>query len=727
MTTANQPAPFQRFYIIFAKLWQLTKNSPADEAKTLVDLLDEKLLDLASKDTQFWFPNPFGGAVLVNSIDEAMDGAKNLLNAMAKNGVEVSVAVTYGRCDRIANVNRWNATAKSMNLAARIATVDSLKSRVGVDPVVKNEACSARTKYGEFFGPVLDEKIKETQFKYHLVVESEYQGQPSPVRSAKPAVVPDVFTADIVLFDIEKFSEKSAEDQSTVVDDLSRCVELSLSGVGAVNASFEPAGDGGYVTFLVPGNDPAPKTLSFAKQLSECCRSKRVPLRIGISTGQVAKGEVRSAVGGSILQADAVSGLASPEAIAVTNRFWGDLPQFYKKEWQESRLKDDTTLICLPGISRGEHVSPFITARFFKPKLSDFDVVEFVRRYWGLDLEPTAAALISGLEIQAIIRNSQRWLVRRGVTHWLLREILRKSVAQISVLTSKHELLHWLNIQNFPTQPALKSRTTEGSFFVCPDGNGPAYELYIFEHGLIPYTKSNAVSARPALAELIIKLASVSHLLQNSNGALANALESRFGSQHPYGKIQEIREKMSVIYSRGEQREDLKMVFAAIEKCLVDRPSIEKAVAQQPFRLVHGDLTENNVHLKADTMWLFDWDTVKWRRSANLDLGFALVRLAIPRRDESSLQIQNDEVKAAKELLARIRKIWPSGLPSELYPTDEAMRVALDEVRLEFAIRMVEYFEVLSTMPDYPVDISYVRRCNPERAETLKTRLFWKS
>jgi hypothetical protein len=49
-------------------------------------------------------------------------------------------------------------------------------------------------------------------------------------------------------------------------------------------------------------------------------------------------------------------------------------------------------------------------------------------------------------------------------------------------------------------------------------------------------------------------------------------------------------------------------------------------------------------------------------------------------------------IKAARDPLGRIRKAWPSEFPRELFPSDESVTLALDEVRFEFAIRMIEYF-----------------------------------
>src|SRR5690349_12921063 len=93
------PPIFTEAYAVFVKVWALTPDTPADEAEAILDLLDNYLLVLAEPSR--WFPSPYGGAIAVASIDQALPIAKDLIHTLTTHGIEVSISVSRGRFDRV--------------------------------------------------------------------------------------------------------------------------------------------------------------------------------------------------------------------------------------------------------------------------------------------------------------------------------------------------------------------------------------------------------------------------------------------------------------------------------------------------------------------------------------------------------------------------------------------------------------------------------------------------
>src|SRR4051812_38086363 len=115
------PPASERAYIVFVKAWLLGPKIPADEAQAAIENLDDLLLSLAEKER--WYPSPYGGAIAVDHVDDAMEAARDLISSLSTGGIDVSVAVGRGRLDRVLNVDRWNVTALAMNRVARMASL----------------------------------------------------------------------------------------------------------------------------------------------------------------------------------------------------------------------------------------------------------------------------------------------------------------------------------------------------------------------------------------------------------------------------------------------------------------------------------------------------------------------------------------------------------------------------------------------------------------------------
>jgi len=165
-------------------------------------------------------------------------------------------------------------------------------------------------------------------------------------------------------------------------------------------------------------------------------------------------------------------------------------------------------------------------------------------------------------------------------------------------------------------------------------------------------------------------------------------------------------------------------VTEEVIRCLLDRAGAAAKLSGfrevQPMRLIHGDLTEDNLRLSGNKLWLFDWDNIRLLQTGPFDLAFSLVRLARPDRMHTSLTLTSDDIQAARKLVQKFAEGCRKGtLPSEL-----DMALALEEVRFEFCLRMLEYFEIISAVPSWRPESAYIARCNPGRPRQLLRELF---
>jgi len=107
-SNAAQPPLFRKGYAVFVKLWDLKPRTPADVAQQVVKSLDEVLLQQTTRDRDAWFPSPYGGAIIVGNIEDALSSAEAILRSMTAKGHELSIAVAWGQFERVRSVTRWN-------------------------------------------------------------------------------------------------------------------------------------------------------------------------------------------------------------------------------------------------------------------------------------------------------------------------------------------------------------------------------------------------------------------------------------------------------------------------------------------------------------------------------------------------------------------------------------------------------------------------------------------
>jgi hypothetical protein len=242
MPITNIPAASRRAYVLFVKLGSLDSSTSADRVQALFDSLDINLRSLAQDQEQDWFPNPYGGAIAVPTVDDAIRDAEDLISTLTADGIPVSIAIGRGRLDRVLNVNRWNVTALAMNMVARLAFLDEAQGNVVVDPVVRDDAVASRDTFRDIFGPKERGKVKRSQLEYHRITAPQFsQTQNLHFQYDPPPETSE--TADIICFDIERYSESTPDQQNVLVDGLSSVFEDVLSRRNCQPDGFGPAGD----------------------------------------------------------------------------------------------------------------------------------------------------------------------------------------------------------------------------------------------------------------------------------------------------------------------------------------------------------------------------------------------------------------------------------------------------------------------------------------------------
>lgn len=340
-TLSSQPIALEG-YAVFVRLWNIT---PAvDLAAAIVEHLDEHLLALAKADENRYFPSPYGGAILFETLQAALDAGAILISAMSAKGIEISISITHGLFQRLFNVSRWNVASLALNMAARMASDPNVRKRVVVDEKVHHDAMQLGVRFcNNFFDEPQKGKVKRTEFIYYRVCADPYVQAGDLTLSVTP-VERDLSTVSIVAFDIEKYSEKSQAQQQDLATRLSTCVEHALSSLGSP-FQFGPAGDGGFLAFDPHGASSAPRAWSFARELSRQAKVQAIPLRVGIANGLVQQTSYRELAGGAVLDADYVSGLASVGDIAVTASIASLLVEDFRTDWRAFPTSDPSVFV----------------------------------------------------------------------------------------------------------------------------------------------------------------------------------------------------------------------------------------------------------------------------------------------------------------------------------------------------------------------------------------------
>ncbi|MCC7542755.1 MAG: phosphotransferase [Deltaproteobacteria bacterium] len=321
-------------------------------------------------------------------------------------------------------------------------------------------------------------------------------------------------------------------------------------------------------------------------------------------------------------------------------------------------------------------------------------------------------------DVDGWIRNSNRWRLDTAGRQLVLREALRKAVSTESVLRQKYRVLSWLRTMNLPVvEPEYVVDRTEQ--FANTEG-GTRYELYEYRRSGVAYSLAT-LEHRPRVVDWIATLLGLTQRLGDSAPELLASLQTRFSNDHQFfGRTGPSVPAIDALRVRLRSKPHDKLIERILDEAQqaledhakMDLPSMQ---AEQPLRLTHGDLTENNFLLCSDAAWLLDWDTVRVTNSGPFDLCFALARLAHPER-EGEDPLPSELIPAARRMLNDVRQRTP---PS-LFPDEADIALGLEEVRREFTLRMFEYLTVSAEAPSHRVQRDYLARCSPGRAVALR-------
>ena len=357
---ATRPPLRREGYALFVRLCDVSAATPADEYADWIEALDSEFWREIHGDELNFFPNPNGGAIYLGDVAEALPAASRIVRLFNTKGVNVGAGVAWGSFDRITGVETWNASAVPLNVAARLAFSNGAPQHVLITPKVKEDAVSAARHHENRCGPEESCNVKGKDYPYHKYGSGEaIQGW----SSVEPSNA-KVRSATIVLCDIIGYSKKEPREQTQLAAKVADCVSAALNAVGAAENLYNAAGDGGYVVFDQSGGSSVDRTLLFAEDLRQRALSDGVPIRIGISTGPVARTTHRSAVGGAILRAEQIANHAPEGGFGMAQDFWHALT-VDKSRWVATQVVNDPHMLAVVdarAAKRAPAVQPTVKA-----------------------------------------------------------------------------------------------------------------------------------------------------------------------------------------------------------------------------------------------------------------------------------------------------------------------------------------------------------------------------
>jgi hypothetical protein len=325
-------------YVVFARingLAGMASDRIAGSVEHLAHITEEvrkerpEILTYSSVYGRFW--------VVPKSVREALRCAEAVLEAAAAAGVGLGIGVTVGRIEVTQDLLEENVAGLAINHAARLAFLDGNEGRIAVDEEVVGLAVDAGPFTDESFSDPQTGKVKRTELSYRWLE------RPCPSVTVAPSSHVSDTLAQVVVYDIVRFSEMSQRDLVRSVEDLRHAVRRSLESAGLARWGdgdglwYAPAGDGGVVVF---GPQRGRAAWSFAQALL-AHTADRVPVRLGIATGIVVVVDKNLPVGKGVLRADRLSGLAEVGQPCVSQQFWRSLDEHEREDWSSAPVPGD--------------------------------------------------------------------------------------------------------------------------------------------------------------------------------------------------------------------------------------------------------------------------------------------------------------------------------------------------------------------------------------------------
>jgi class 3 adenylate cyclase len=332
------------FYVVFARINGIA-GMASDRIAGTVEQLAHIGDDVRQRNPEIRTHSSVYGRfwVVPKSVRQALGCAESILEAAAAAGVGLGIGVTVGRIEAVQGLLEENVAGIAINHAARLAFLEDNEGRIAIDEEVVGYALEAGPFTSESFGPAQTGKVKRTEVFYRWLQ------RPSPTLAETPSSDVEDTLAQVVVYDIVRYSEMPQRDMVQSVEDLRQSVRRSLETTGLARWAdgdglwYAPAGDGGVVVF---GPERGRAAWSFAQALL-AHTADRAPVRIGVAIGIVVVVEGNRPVGKGVLKADRLSGLAEVGQPYVSRGFWQSLDDHEKKDWASNPVPEETDALRL--------------------------------------------------------------------------------------------------------------------------------------------------------------------------------------------------------------------------------------------------------------------------------------------------------------------------------------------------------------------------------------------
>ena len=339
-----QPVAYRKGFALFVRCCELSSKTSLDEYLFVINTLDGILLALIGGRKEDFFPHPNGGAIYLSEVGDALEAARALAGGLGAAGISAGLGMAWGDFRRTLSVQDWNAAARPLNEAARLAywaCRDKDAGHVLATPHVGDLARSLAE-----FGKQDACEVKGSRYCFQPVRSAEYRllvaargSVPAPAESSRDSI--------IVLWDIKKYSAERPDAQARLSTVLAELATTALDMYGVPAENFSPTGDGGFALF---GKDY--QAIQFARQLGRYAADNGITIRIGINHGMVAFAG-RGPVGPGVLRTDDISALAPENGVAILADVWEQLDGTLRKEWQATQMPPDLfALLPNPGLVR---------------------------------------------------------------------------------------------------------------------------------------------------------------------------------------------------------------------------------------------------------------------------------------------------------------------------------------------------------------------------------------
>ncbi len=332
-------------YVVFAQINGIKERRTHEiagavgalmEVDAAVRKIDPEIRTYSSVYGRFW--------TVPSRVSRAVDCAEVVLAESAKRGVPVGVGVTFGEMEETADLIEANQAGTVINRAARLAFLEHNERRIALDDEVADDALDIGRLSDADVSPRTEGQVKRTKVVYR------YLTRPEPELGKAHVIPVEGIKANVVVYDIEKFSEMTPRNMVRTIESLKSEVRRAMAAISAATLQrgrdywYAPAGDGGVIVFDARHHRPA---WTFAQALLR--NAADIPIRIGLASGIVVAVGDHLPVGKAILHADHLSSLAEPGRPCVSPQFWNALDEREAAEFEAvPHKKDPEALVISP-------------------------------------------------------------------------------------------------------------------------------------------------------------------------------------------------------------------------------------------------------------------------------------------------------------------------------------------------------------------------------------------